>query len=80
MIFIICLSLLVSFPIHNFLVSSPGLFVSAERCYLSLCCKAGVVLLNSLSLCLYFDFSVESERRYLLGRLFLVVGFSLSSL
>ena len=31
-----------------------------------------------LSLCLSFDYSVESERRALLGRVFLVVGFSLS--
>jgi len=42
---------------------------------MSLCCKAGVVLLNSLSLCLSFDYSVESETRALLGRIFLVVGF-----
>ena len=61
--FTLCLLPLVSFPFHNFLDSSCGLFFPASRDSFRICCKAGLVVLNSLSFCLSgkLDFSVRSE-------------------
>ena len=43
---------LVNFFIHNFLVSSPGLFFCSQRISFTIYCKAGLVVLNSLGFCL----------------------------
>ena len=43
---------LVNFFIHNFLVSSPGLFFCSQRIPFTIYCKAGLVVLNSLGFCL----------------------------
>ena len=43
---------LVSLVIFSIIVSCCGLAFSAQTGSLSLCCKAGVVVLNSLSFCL----------------------------
>ena len=47
----VCLPLPVSFPTHNFFVSSCGLFFSTQRISFSNGYKAGLVVLNSLSFC-----------------------------
>ena len=49
--FTICMSLPVSLFICNIFVSSCGLFFSTWRSSFCICCKAGLVLLNSLSFC-----------------------------
>ena len=51
-IFTVCIPWLVSLVICGIFVSCRGLFSSAWRSSFSICCKAGLVLLNSLSLCL----------------------------
>ena len=68
--FTVCLSLPVSFPIRNS-VSSHGLFFSTWRSSFSICCKAGLVVLNSLSFCLSVKLLVSCQisRRALLSRL-----------
>ena len=50
--FTVCLPLLINFSIHNFLVSSNGLFFSTYKISFSISCKVGQVVLNSLSFCL----------------------------
>ena len=50
--FTLCLPLLINFSIHNFLVSSNGLFFSTYKISFSISCKVGQVVLNSLSFCL----------------------------
>ena len=54
----------------------------AQRSSFSICCKAGLVVLNSLNFCLSGKLLISPSnlRRVLLGRVFLVVGYSLSSL
>ena len=49
---LLCLPLLVSLSIFKFLVSSCGFFFSNYRGSFRICCKAGLVVLNSPSFCL----------------------------
>ena len=51
-IFTVYIPLLVSLVICGIFVSFCCLFFSAQRSSFSICCKAGLVLLNSLSFCL----------------------------
>ena len=51
-IFTVYIPLLVSLVICGIFVSCCCLFFSASRSSFSICCKAGLVLLNSLSFCL----------------------------
>ena len=51
--FTICVSLLVCLVICHVFVSSCGLFFSAWRSSFGICCKAGLVVPNSLSFCLF---------------------------
>ena len=59
--FIVCLPLLVDFFIHNFHVSGCVLFLSAQRSSFSTCCKAGLLVLNSLSFCLSIKLLISTS-------------------
>ena len=48
----VCLIILVSFSIHDFLVSSVAFFFPTQRSSFSICCRAALVMMNSLSFCL----------------------------
>ena len=78
--FTVCLPLLVSFPIRNFLVFSYGL--SCLSSSLSICCKAHLVVLNSFSFCLSVKLLISPSNlnESLAGRVFLVVAFSFITL
>ena len=80
-IFTVCLPLLVSFSICDFLLSSRGLFFSTQIISFGICCKAGLMVLKCLSFCLSGKLLISQIwMRVLLDRVFLVVGSSLSSL
>ena len=84
--FNVCLPLPVSFSVHNFLISNCDLFFSTLRNSFSICFKAGMVMLSSLSLYLsvqvfvfFFQFLDQIWMWALLEKIFLIVGSSLSS-
>ena len=74
--FTVCLPLLMSFPICNFLVSGGGLFFSAKRSRFSICCKPGLMVQNSFSFSLSVKLLISPlSLKALLGSVFLVVVF-----
>ena len=77
--YIVCLPLLVSFSICNFPVVR---FSFPPRSSFSISCKAGLVVLNSLIYCFSVKLltSLSNLNLNLAGRVFLVVGSSLSLL
>ena len=66
-----------SFPIHNFLVSSYGLFFPIQRSSLSICCIADLVVLNYLSISLPIEhlFSLWNLNENLSGQSILGCSF-----
>ena len=60
-IFTVYIPLLVSFVICGIFVSDCSLFFSAYRSSFSICCKAGLVLLNSLNFCLSVKVLISSS-------------------
>ena len=63
------------FSFHNSLVSSCGLFFFASRRCFNICCKAGLVVLNSFNFFLSIKLLISASKVLLL-----ILSFSLSSL
>ena len=60
--------------LHNFLVSSCGLSFSAYRSSFSMFCKAGLVVLNSFSFCLYVKLLISPSNLKNNLALYIILG------